>query len=367
MGWVTGVIVLLMGLLLLWAFSAVLISSLAGLAVSALLWQPVRFWRRRQLQRAQALNPALDLHEELQNHPALLYVLTTVIILLGVAVMLLTLITLPETMFSPEQLSLGAGIAFMVTLGTLIKQIGNLTAVGEPAKAAADIRASWSLAAWLVPMFTIVVLIFFVPNTAGWMSWREEWRGYPSTQLRIPLKSDDAQSREALLELLNPLLIQGSRVVSYRARSRSGSSYTLSDAVPARYRFRGAAMEIQLGGLMPADQLRLHLESLDMAARGDIPSPSLLAYAQCQPSQEKLARSRFLSQGRQMMQELQSCVQSRTATMRDMLEKLKDNLQPSQVQQTLFNPKRSNWLGLGGWKAVDLPEGDELLNLDTLR
>ena len=56
-----GVMVLLMGLLMLWAFSAVLISILAGLLTSALLWQPLRFWRRRQITQAVEQNPALNL------------------------------------------------------------------------------------------------------------------------------------------------------------------------------------------------------------------------------------------------------------------------------------------------------------------
>ena len=51
MNWLVGLGILLMAALLLWAFSALFISMLSGLAVSALLWQPLRWWRRRQLLR----------------------------------------------------------------------------------------------------------------------------------------------------------------------------------------------------------------------------------------------------------------------------------------------------------------------------
>ena len=194
---VVGVMVLLMGLLMLWAFSAVLISILAGLLTSALLWQPLRFWRRRQITQAVEQNPALNLEQELQQVPALYYLLSAVIIWLGCAALLATLISLPERMFSAEQLSLGVGIAFVVSLGTLVRLIGNLISVGQQPQEAANTKAIWTLTASLMPMLAIVELIFFAPNTAGWMVWREEWRGYPSTQLRIPLTTDDAPGRDA--------------------------------------------------------------------------------------------------------------------------------------------------------------------------
>lgn len=365
--WLVGLMMVLMGLLMLWAFSATLISIAAGLITSALLWQPLRWWRRHQLLRAKAQNPALDLNAELQNHPALFYGLSALVIWLGVAAMLWTLIHLPERMFSPEQLSLGVGIAFVVSLGTLVRLVGNLLSTGKGAEAAADIKATWALASWLVPMFTVIVLIFFAPNTAGWMVWREEWRGYPSTQLRIPLTTDDGPGREALMALVQPLLQQGSRVVRYHARSRNGSSYTLLDAVPARYRFHGAALEIQLAGLMPDEQLSLHQQTLDMVARGDTPDPSLLAYAQCQPSPNQMARSLLFSQRQQLVQEMRGCVQSRAADLRTAMEALKGRLQPVEMEHNWFSPQRSNWLLLQGWQAVKLPEGDDLSRLDALR
>ena len=51
---VAGVLMLFVGLLMLWAFSAVLISILAGLTTSALLWLVLNLWRRRQLKKALA-------------------------------------------------------------------------------------------------------------------------------------------------------------------------------------------------------------------------------------------------------------------------------------------------------------------------
>ena len=365
---VAGVLMLFVGLLMLWAFSAVLISILAGLTTSALLWLVLNLWRRRQLKKALAQNPALDLEQELLQPPALFYLLSALVIWLGCIAMLATLIHLPVSMFSAEQLSLGIGAAFWVALGTLIRLIGNLISVGQQPQEAANTKAIWSLTASLLPMLAIVVLIFFAPNTAGWMAWREAWRGYPSTQLRMPLKTDDEATRAAALALAEPLMRQGSRVISYHAQSRGGSSYTLRAAVPTRYRFHDGALEIQLAGLMPEMQLNQHVEAINMVAQGDMPDPMLLAYAQCQPSREKLAKSRFLSQGRDLMAQMQSCVHTKASTMRSMMEQLKGQLQPVQMESNWFNPKQSNWLKLQGWKALKLPDdNDALSELDTLR
>lgn len=362
-----GVMVLLMGLLMLWAFSAVLISISAGLATSAILWLLLNLWRRRQLKKALAQNPALDLEQALLQPPASFYLLSALIIWLGCIAMLAALIYLPESLFAPEQLSLGVGAAFWVALGTLIRLIGNLISVGQPLPDAVTTRATGSLAAWLLPMFVIVVLIFFAPNTAGWMAWREEWRGYPSTQLRLPLKTDDEATRAAALALAEPLMQQGSSVIRHSSRSRSGGSYTLRAAVPTYYRFHDGALEIQLAGEMPEMQLNRHVEVINMAAQGEFPDLMLLAYAQCQPSREKLAKSRFLSQGRDLLAQMQSCVQTKAVAMRSMMEQLKGQLEPVRVERNGFSPKQRNWLQRQGWKALELPDdSDALAELDAL-
>jgi predicted PurR-regulated permease PerM len=109
MNWLVGLGILLMAALLLWAFSALFISMLAGLAVSALLWQPLRWWRRRQLLRELEQNPALDVQQ--QAPCALFYLLSAAVVLLGCAAALATLIHLPDSLYSPEQLSLICGLA----------------------------------------------------------------------------------------------------------------------------------------------------------------------------------------------------------------------------------------------------------------
>lgn len=368
MKWLVGLMAVILGLLMLLAFSAVLISIAAGLLTSLVLWLPLKQWRTRQLQRAIEHNPALDIQQESRNHPAFFYVLSALVIWLGCAAMLLTLLHLPFGFFSPDQLSLGAGIAFLVSFATLLKLIGNLISVGQAPKDADETRATWMLVAGIVPMLTVIVLLFFVPHTAGWMAWREQWRGYASTQLRIPLQTDNAKSREALLQLVQPLLTQGSRVISYNARSRGGNSYTLVAAVPARYRFHDGALQVQLGGVMHEPQLGRHTASIELAASGDIPDPMLLAYGQCQPSPEKLTRGRMLSEGRKMMEEMRQCVHSKATIYRDSMAQLKGNLGPVEVSRSHFTPKWSNWLTLAGWKAVELPdEKDALQALDLLR
>jgi hypothetical protein len=116
-----------------------------------------------------------------------------------------------------------------------------------------------------------------------------------------------------------------------------------------------------------SNQQPKHQAALDMVGRGDMPGAGLLAYAQCRPSREKMARSQFLSQGRKLMRQMQACVQEKTAALRSVLQLLQGSLEPVQVHQTWFSPKHSNWLQGAGWQAVELPEGDELQELDAMR
>lgn len=363
MGAVVGVMVVLLGLLFLWAFSAVLISILAGLVTSALLWLPLRFWRRRHLMQALEQNPALNLQQEAQNHPAWFYLLTAVVTWLGCAAMLFTLIHLPESLYSPDQLVLAAGVAYLVSLWALIKTLGHWRSLSQPPEEAENTRALWSLAAGLLPMFSLVVWIFFIPNTAGWMVWREEARGYNSTQLRIPLKVNDAEHQQALLKLVQPLLDQGSHVLSHTTRSRGGSSYTLRAAVPARYRFHDGALELQLGSVMRSQQLAPHLMVLNAVAQGEAAGDSLpIAWAQCQPTLRHMQRQRFLGAGREVMQSVQACAQERQATLNAILPLLQGNLEKTQPLVAWFSP----WRSPGRWQAVQLPDEDSLDQLDSL-
>ena len=93
----------------------------------------------------------------------------------------------------------------------------------------------------------------------------------------------------------------------------------------------------------------------------------LMAYAQCQPSRSKVAKSQLLSQGRQLMEQVQTCVRDKTTAMQELMVQLKDQLEPVQVGCNWFSPKQSNWFKQQGWKAVALPEDeDELSDLDAL-
>ncbi|WP_294253836.1 hypothetical protein [uncultured Comamonas sp.] len=361
MNGLVGLVFLMATALLMWAFSALLASMLAGLAVSALLWLPLRWWRRRQWRRALERNPASDIQR--QDPGVLFHLLSAAVVLLGCTAALTTLIHLPDRLYSPEQLSLIGGVVFAAALATLIKLSGNLVSLGEDAAAAAEIRAAWSLAAAIVPMLSVVVLIFFVPHTAGWMVWREQWRGYDSTRLRIPLKDHHAEQQQALLQLVRPMLEQGSRILSHHARSRSGSSYTLSAVLPARYRFHEGALELQLAGLMPQEQLDMHLQALVSVVEGEAGSLPL-AYAQCQPSPDWLGRQRFFGRGQQALQSLRECVQTRQSELKTALPLLRGNLQEVQVGWSRFRP----WPAVTRWQATALPEDEDAMQqLDTLR
>ena len=358
-----GVMMLLVGLLFLWAFSAIFISGAAGLLASGLLWVPVRLLRRRQLMRALEQNPAMDWKEEASRHPTWFYLASALVIWLGCAAMLATLIQLPDSLYSADQLVLAAGIVYLISLGTLLKYTGSVLSVRQPPKEAADTRALWSLMAGLLPMLSLVVWIFFIPSTAGWMVWRAEARGYNSTQLRIPLKVNDAEHQQALLKLVQPLLDQGSHVLSHTSRSRGGSSYTLRAAVPARYRFHDGALELQLGSVMRNQQLAPHLLILNAVAQGEVAGGSLpIAWAQCQPTPQRMQRQRFLGAGRQVMQGVQTCVQERQTTLNAVLPVLQGKLQETQTQVGWFSP----WWSTGRWQAVELPDEDDLDQLDSL-
>lgn len=364
MNWVAGIGMVLLALLLMWAFSALFISLAAGLIFCAIAWQPVRYWRRKQLLRELEQNPALDWQQATQQHPAIYHLLALIVIWTGCAVGMLVFMLLPRGLYSPDMLTLASGIASAIALGALIKTAGNVLSTRQPAQQAAETRETWGLAASFAGMISMPLMMFASPNAAGWMVLREELLGYESTQLHIALKVNDAEHRQAVLTLVQPLLEQGSRVFSHRSSSRSGGSYTLRSTLPARYRFEGAVLELQLGGLMNESQLQRHLLALKAVVDSEHIDALQLAYVQCQPSVQGLARQRFLGQGSQMMQAVQQCVHSRQIALSAALLLLKGNLQQVEFGRDVFHP----WLSWPRWQAVDLPEDeDALLKLDTLR
>lgn len=364
MNWIAGIGMVLVALLLMWAFAALFISMAAGLIVSAILWLPLRQWRRNRLLRELEQNPALDWQQAAQQNTATHYLLTLLVIWAGCAAGMVTFLLLPRGLYSPDMLSLASGIAFAIALGALINTTGNVLSTRQPAQQAAQTRASWALAASFLGFISMPLMMFASPHAAGWMVLREELHGYDSTQLHIPLKVDDAEHRQAVLTLVQPLLEQGSQVFSHRASSRSGSSYTLRAALPARYRFQAGVLELRLGGLMDEAQLQRHLQALVAIVENQSIDGLQLAYAQCLPSAQGLARQRFLGQGSQMMQAVQQCVHSRQIALNAALPLLKGNLQQVDFGWDVFRP----WLSWPRWQAVDLPEDeDELLKLDTLR
>lgn len=364
MNWIAGIGMVLVALLLMWAFSALFISLAAGLIVCAILWLPLRLWRRKQLIRKQEKNPALDWQQAAQQHPAMHYLLTLLVIWAGCAAGMATFLLLPHSLYSPDMLTLASGIAFAIALGALINTTGNMLSTRKPSQQATETREAWGLAASFLGLISVPLMMFASPHAAGWMVLREELRGYGSTQLHIPLQVDDAEHRQAVLTLVQPLLEQGSRVFSHRASSRSGSSYTLRAALPARYRFQTSVLELQLGGLMDEAQLQRHLRALVAVIESESIDGLQLAYAQCQPSAQGLARQRFLGQGSQLMQAVQQCVRRRQITLNAVLPLLQGNLQQVEFGWDVFRP----WLSWPRWQAVDLPEDeDELLKLDTLR
>lgn len=119
MNWIAGIGMVLVALLLMWAFAALFISMAAGLIVSAILWLPVRQWRRNRLLRELEQNPALDWQQAAQQNTATHYLLTLLVIWAGCAAGMVTFLLLPRGLYSPDMLSLASGIAFAIALGAL--------------------------------------------------------------------------------------------------------------------------------------------------------------------------------------------------------------------------------------------------------
>ena len=203
------------------------------------------------------------------------------------------------------------------------------------------------------------------PNDGGWRAWREQLKGFESTQLRIVLKESDTPSatqEQALLQLLQPMLERGSRLAVSRMKTRSGTTVTVG-AVPARYRFVGNALEIRMAGRMPAPELQRQLAVLKVLQEGNFVDPMLLANAQCQPSQQRMGRDQFLSQTRDLFQKLRACITMRQEQIRQVWPQLEGRIESVEVLPTVwFKP----FFAGEGWTAVTLPTDEALEELDAV-
>ena len=207
-----------------------------------------------------------------------------------------------------------------------------------------------------------LALLLGGPDTAGWMAWRDQLRGYEAVPLRITLaEAPTAQREQALAELLQPLLEQGSRAVRHRQSTRFGNSVEHA-VVPARWRIEGTLLEVMLAEKPPAPLLSAHVALLEQfaasgpAQAGQAPSWLMLASAQCLPPPRLRELSRLLGQGSELLARARRCTQQRSAQLQRLWPLLAGSVERVEVGEARrFHP----WLGLQRWKAVaptDNPE-----------
>lgn len=179
----------------------------------------------------------------------------------------------------------------------------------------------WWIAGGVGSVATLLAVALVSPDTAGWLAWREQLLGYPSVQVRIPLKADGTApstpaQKQALLQLVQPLLEQGSRSIDRYTRTKHGTNH-FQATVAARYRWQGDTLELALGGWLPAQALKPHLQRLQTLAT-DTPAQQAtaplawwqMALADCAPDADKGLAMLGRSQRTQAIK-YKACVQAR--------------------------------------------------------
>lgn len=259
------------------------------------------------------------------------------------------LVLLPDRLDGAPFLAFGMGLLAAIGAGALVWLTGWLTAGRQP------VQVSWWTGSALGALGSFLALLLGGPDTAGWMAWRDQLRGYEAVPLRIVLHEvPTAQREQALAELLQPLLEQGGRTIRHRQSTRFGHSAEQA-VVPARYRFDGRLLEIMLAEKPPAPLLSAHAALLEQfaaggpARAGEAPSWLMLASAQCLPPPRLRELSRLLGQGSELLARARRCTQQRSEQLQRLWPLLAGSVERMEVGEAQrFHP----WFGLPRWKAV---------------
>ena len=266
------------------------------------------------------------------------------------------LVLLPDRLDGAPFLAFGMGLLAAICAGALVWLTGWLIAGRQP------VPVSWWTGSALAGLGAFLALLLGGPDTAGWMAWRDQLRGYEAVPLRITLaEAPTAQREQALAELLQPLLEQGSRAVSHRQSTRFGNSVEHA-VVPARWRIEGTLLEVMLAEKPPAPLLSAHVALLEQfaasgpAQAGQAPSWLMLASAQCLPPPRLRELSRLLGQGGELLARARRCTQQRSAQLQRLWPLLAGSVERVEVGEARrFHP----WLGLQRWQAVAPPDNPE--------
>ena len=220
----------------------------------------------------------------------------------------------------------------------------------------------WS-ALLAIPSFAILVLLS--PSYAGLQVWRVQLLGYDSMPVHITLSplSDTAQRSQrdqAVMQLVEPLLEAGSQKVSITVQGKHGR-FTDTAALPARYRWRGDTLEIRLAGRLDAYDIERLLLPLQGVVRGQGNAMSLLVLIQCQALTPLRSAGSSRNQSGSYVAEMRACMQKREAELSTLMPLLRDQELDVQV---LGSSRFSPWRLGAWWRAIDLPSGDTLDDLN---
>ncbi len=365
-----GMVMLLVTLVLLWLWASVLISALVGLVVFVVLSQPARLGWAAEVRRAQQDPSRLTADGQLRS-PVWMPFYAMVAALLATAAGCLTLFLLPDQLKSTSMVQMGMGIAGGVVMLVLIWLVGQVATGRALQREGRDWNAERMSPVWwvwgaiaFVP--TMLAVAFMAPNDAGGQAWGEQIRGYDSMPIRITLapasQPEQASARNAaLLQLIEPLLVQSSRLVRVSVQGRHGTNRWLA-AVPARYRMQGDVLEIRTGGRLNPEAISLYAEVLQNMSEGGGGAVQWLASVQCLPKPSAMAALDMGHRRAQLLQK-QTCEQQRRPQLSALAETLHGQIKQVEVLPLV---RVRAWPWQREWQAVSLPSGDALSDLPMM-
>ena len=96
------------------------------------------------------------------------------------------LVLLPDRLDGAPFLAFGMGLLAATCAGALVWLTGWLIAGRQP------VQVSWWTGSALAGLGAFLALLLGGPDTAGWMAWRDQLRGYEAVPLRIRVASRPA-------------------------------------------------------------------------------------------------------------------------------------------------------------------------------
>lgn len=365
-----GVVMVALGVLLFWLWLPLLIAVAAGGLVFVLLSQVGRIGWMLEGRRA-LRDPALRMEDGRLRTPVWLPFYAMLAALVATACGWMVLFLLPDSLHPAEMVQMGTGLAGAIVVLVAVWLLGQLSTGWSllrqgQAWNARRMSPEWWVWAAIAFVPAMLAMGLLAPDRAGLQAWGLQWRGYDSQPLRIQLAPashpEQARLRDAaLLELVQPLLVQGSRRIRASMRSRHGSSHWTA-ALPARYRLQGDVLDIQLAGRLDPEGLQRYAQQLQQLGAGDHAALRWLAAAQCLPAPSAMAAlsaAERRAQGAQM----QACAQQRSQALQALGAQLQGQiLQVELLPLAHYRP----WPRRGGWQAVALPTGEALNDLPML-